>query len=62
MCGEPLDLPVGETGTRLDRAGPVGLEAVLKFEIFSSKKEQIILARLFLTVKIFILAKQACLY
>ena len=41
MCGEPLDLPVGETGTRLDRAGPVGLEAVFKFEIFSSKKEQI---------------------
>ena len=40
LCvGEPLDLPVGETGTV--RAGPAGLEAVLKFEIFATKKANI---------------------
>ena len=45
--GEPLDLPVGETGTV--RAGPAGLEAVLKFEIFATKKQIFILAGLFLS-------------
>ena len=34
-----MDLPVGETGARLDRAGPAGIEAVFKnLKYFLQKK------------------------